>query len=392
MNTPQVSFDRSSAGGFAGAANLGLAGLVASTPKASMALQPKRYRMLIVDDARANLDLLAHSLSHLYLLSFATSGEAALKLAANVPFDLVLLDIVMPTIDGYETCRRLRQIHHMQNVPIIFMSALGELKSKTDGFEAGGVDYLTKPLEMAEVLARVDVHLKLKSLVDTQKELLAELSDERDRTDLLLHNILPPSIAEQLKNGEAVPARLHENTSVVFADLAGFTGVAHQHTPEEVINFLNEVFSQFDLLSIRYGLYKIKTIGDCYMAVAGLSEASVDHAQRAARFALELFPVIEQARKQMGFELGLRVGIHSGPVIAGVIGINKFAYDLWGDTVNIASRMESQGEPGRVHLTETAHSLIETEFECEARGEIELRGRGKMKTWWLNGSKAVGKG
>ncbi len=368
------------------AANLGLAGLVAG-PEKGASLHPKRYRILIVDDARANLDLLAHSLSHLYMLSFATSGEAALKTAANVSFDLVLLDIVMPTMNGYETCRRLRDLPHLQNVPILFMSALGELKSKTDGFEAGGVDYLTKPLEMAEVLARVEVHLKLKTLVDTQKLLLAELSEERDRTDLLLHNILPPSIAEQLKNGETVPARLHEHTSVVFADLAGFTGAALTHDPAEIVNFLNEIFSQFDLLAIQHGLYKIKTIGDCYMAVAGLSEYHLDHAQRAARFALESFPILNRVRKDMAFDLGLRVGIHSGPVIAGVIGINKFAYDLWGDTVNTASRMESHGEPGRVQISDYTRQLLGEEFECELRGEIELKGRGKMTTWFLKGKK-----
>ena len=375
-------------GAGANAATLGLGSLIAA-PSVKSVLHSKRFRILIVDDARANLDLLAHSLSHLYLLSFATSGEAALKMAANLALDLVLLDIVMPTMDGYETCRRLREIPHLQNVPILFMSALGELKSKTDGFDAGGVDYLTKPLEMAEVLARVEVHLKLKTLVDTQKTLLAELSEERDRTDLLLHNILPPSIAEQLKNGETVPARRHESTSVVFADLAGFTVAAHEHDPTEIVNFLNEVFSHFDLLAIRHGLYKIKTIGDCYMAVAGLSEAHPDHAQRAARFSLEAFPILDRVGKSMGIDLGLRVGIHSGPVIAGVIGINKFAYDLWGDTVNIASRMESHGVAGRLHVSGATHELLEQEFECEPREEMEIKGCGKMRTWFVRGEKSI---
>jgi len=383
----EQTFHPPSSLGIVSAQNLGLAGLSAFATAERRMEQSARRRVLIVDDARATLDLLAHTLTHLYNLSFATSGEAAIKLASNIAFDIILLDIVMPTIDGYETCRKLRELPHLQNVPIIFMSALNEIKSKTDGFNAGGVDYLTKPLEMAEVVVRIEVHLKLKGLLDTQKQLLSELGEERERTDYLLHNILPPSIAEQLKNGEQVPALMHEKTTIVFADLCGFTGIAHRHTPREIINILNEIFSQFDLIAIRHGLYKIKTIGDCYMAACGLSEAYFDHATRSARFALDLFPAIERIRQLLGMELGLRVGMHSGPVIAGVVGINKFAFDLWGDTVNIASRMESHGESGRVHLTATVRDLIESEFECEARGEIEIRGRCTLQAWWLKGPK-----
>lgn len=363
---------------------LGLAGITSPTTSAA-SITPTRRRILVVDDARANLDVLASTLSHLHNISFATSGEAALRVAANLSFDLVLLDIMMPGIDGYETCRLLKGLPHLQNVPVIFMSALSELKSKTDGFEAGGVDYITKPLEMAEVLARVDVHLKLKGLLDTQRMLLSELAEERERTNYLLHNILPPSVAEQLKNGEPVPARLYNETSVVFADLCGFTTIAHRFDPSVIISMLNAVFTQFDLLAVRHGLDKIKTIGDCYMAVCGLNDTFADHAKRAARFALDLFPALEQLQVEEGVELGIRVGIHSGPVIAGVIGLHKFAYDLWGDTVNVASRMESHGQPHRVHITDAVYEKIEDEFECELRGEIEVKGRGNMRTWFIKG-------
>jgi len=369
----------------ASAQNIGLAGLSSFATAERRMEQSARRRVLVVDDARATLDLLAHTLTHLYNLSFATSGEAAIKLASNIAFDIILLDIVMPTIDGYETCRRLRELPHLQNVPIIFMSALNEIKSKTDGFNAGGVDYLTKPLEMAEVVTRIEVHLKLKGLLDTQKQLLSELSEERERTDYLLHNILPPSIAEQLKNGEQVPALMHEKTTIVFADLCGFTGIAHRHTPGEIINILNEIFSQFDLIAIRHGLYKIKTIGDCYMLVGGLPDPRQDHAQAVTDVALKMISTLARLDAVYNSNLQIRIGIHSGPVVAGVIGTHKFTYDIWGTTVNEASRMESSGQPSRIHISEVTAGLLAADFDLEHRGMVETKSLGLLSTYFVNG-------
>jgi class 3 adenylate cyclase len=217
--------------------------------------------------------------------------------------------------------------------------------------------------------------------------LLRLLQIESDKSERLLLNILPPPIAARLKTGTDTIADDHPSVTVLFADLVGFTAMASRHSAAKIVAILDEIFSEFDRLADSHGLEKIKTIGDCYMAVAGLPESQSDHGPRAARMALAMRAALERVGTAHGVELALRVGLHSGPVVAGVIGQRKFAYDLWGDTVNIASRMESHGLPGRVHLSEATREALGERFEVESRGPLELKGRGLMATFFLLGER-----
>jgi len=207
----------------------------------------------------------------------------------------------------------------------------------------------------------------------------------RREVESLLLNILPATIAGRLKKGESPIADAATEVSVVFADLVGFTPFAKARTPAEVVQLLDRVFSRFDELAKLHGLEKIKTIGDAYLAVSGLPDAREDHADAAARFALAILDEVVQIGASHGTALSLRVGIDCGPVVAGVIGRHKFSYDVWGDTVNTASRMESHGEPGRIQLTERAASQLSPNFRVERRGDIEVKGKGRMQTLWLIG-------
>jgi class 3 adenylate cyclase len=209
------------------------------------------------------------------------------------------------------------------------------------------------------------------------------LDKERERSERLLLNILPAPIAERLKASEDAIAEHSDGVTVVFADIVGFTPLSASKSPQALVELLNRIFSEFDALADAHGLEKIKTIGDAYMAVAGLPEPWPDHAPRAARMALAMLDVTTRVAAETGEKLALRIGLHSGPVVAGVIGRRKFTYDLWGDTVNTASRMESHGVPGSIHCSEATATLLRGAFQLQARGAMEIKGKGEMRTFLL---------
>jgi class 3 adenylate cyclase len=216
----------------------------------------------------------------------------------------------------------------------------------------------------------------------------ADLDKERKKSDELLLNVLPPSIANRLKRGENVIADRHESVSVLFADLVGFTTIASKVEPEKVVEKLNVLFTEFDSICEKHGVEKIKTIGDAYMAVSGLLRKQDNHARVMLEVAREMNECMKKLARQSGEDLAVRIGIHSGPIVAGVIGKAKFSYDLWGDTVNTASRMESHGVSGRIHVSNTVYNLTSEFFTFDACGEVQIKGKGKMQTYLLNDNNA----
>lgn len=208
-------------------------------------------------------------------------------------------------------------------------------------------------------------------------------------SERLLLNVLPRPIAERLKREAGIIADGHPEVTVVFADIVEFTAFTERTAPERVIGVLDEIFSAFDALAERFGLEKIKTVGDAYMVVAGLPHPRPDHAAAAAEMALAMQDELGRLRAALDVDLTIRVGMQSGPVIAGVIGRRKFTYDLWGDTVNTASRMESSGVPGRIQVTENVYERLRSTYEFEARGEIEVKGKGRLRTYLLSSRRIV---
>lgn len=212
-----------------------------------------------------------------------------------------------------------------------------------------------------------------------------EVEIERDKSEQLLLNVLPPAIAGRLKDHETTIADRYSEATVLFADLVGFTKLAQTMDAESVVRMLNEIFTRFDALTDRYGLEKIKTIGDCYMAVGGVPERRADHCEAVAAMALDMIRELDAYNAASGHSLQIRIGINTGAVVAGVIGRKKFIYDLWGDAVNTASRMESHGEPSRIHATQAVVDAIGHVYRFEGRGEIDVKGKGPMATWFLAG-------
>jgi class 3 adenylate cyclase len=332
----------------------------------------RRPCLLLVDDTPANIDVLVGLLKADFDLKVATTGARALQICdSDQQIDLILLDVMMPEMDGFEACRRLKASEKRSKVPVIFLTARTDVADIVRGFEMGAVDYVAKPFNSHELLARVNTHLALDRL-------------HRDNERLLL-NILPVSIADRLKSGEGRIADYFPEVSVLFADLVGFTALSGNIPPQPLVEMLNSLFTQFDGLAHEHKVEKIKTIGDCYMAVCGLPERRPDHAARMAGMALGMLDCLKNFNTGQETTLQIRIGLNTGPVVAGVIGSSKFIYDLWGDTVNTASRMESSGAPGRVHVSESTREALRDQFDFEERGEIEVKGKGRLKTWFLLG-------
>jgi len=485
----------------------------------------KKGVILIVDDNPDTLELLFFFLIDFTVL-VANDGKSAIQKVEQCQPDLILLDVMMPGIDGFETCRRLKASESSKDIPVIFMTALSETGDKVKGFDVGAVDYITKPIQEEVLKARITTHLTIRNLnrnlVEQNKKLQAEIRErqqkeeelrlsnqaiaassngiviadarkpdvpityvnpaferltgyeaqevigrncrflqgndtdqpaldelraalregrgcmvvlsnyrkdgtlfwnelsispiydadgnvthfvgiqsditerkvaqealhyQQEQTENLLLNILPKPIAERLKLEPSTIADSFEEVSVLFADLVGFTEFSSRRSAKELVEFLNVIFSEFDQLVEKHGLEKIKTIGDAYMVVAGLPTARSDHADAIAQMALDMQQSLDKVNAKTGESFSMRIGINSGAVVAGVIGLKKFSYDLWGDTVNTASRMESLGIPGTIQVTTETYERLRDKYLFEERGAISVKGKGEMTTYLLIGKK-----
>jgi adenylate cyclase len=352
------------------------------------AARTDQSRILLVDDHPANLEVLSRRLERQdHFVRTAGNGHEALEILRIETFDLVLLDVIMPEMDGYTVLQQMKQDANLRHIPVIVISALGELDSVVRCIELGAEDYLTKPFNPILLRARIGACLEKKRLRDMEQLYLAQIAHEQARSERLLRNILPDAIARRLKDkaqGEATMiADRFDEVTVLFADLVGFTRLAAEMPPDVLIGHLNAVFSAFDALVEACGLEKIKTIGDAYMVVGGLPTPRADHAEAVADLALAMQREIVRLRNERGLAIKLRVGIHTGPVVAGVIGLTKFAYDLWGDTVNVANRMEIHGEPDRIHVSEEFRGLLADGYTFADTAEREIKDKGILRTSFL---------
>ena len=344
-------------------------------------------RILVADDNEENRDLLRRRLERDgHRVVAAKNGIEALEIACAQELDLILLDLMMPRLSGFDVLTRLHAAERTIRVPVIMISALDEMDSVARCIEAGAEDYLPKPWNPVILQARVNACLEKKQLRDRERLHLENLAEARRKSEALLLNILPAPVVRRLHQGETVIADRHEEATVLFADVVGFTQLSSGLPAHRVVEVLNGVFTAFDGIARELGIEKIKTVGDAYMAVAGVPEPCDDHAARAAHLALRMLEVADRVRSTLGHALKLRIGLHSGPVVAGIIGTHKFAYDVWGDAVNVASRMEAHGLPGEIQASSETHARLQDGFVWVPRGEIEIRGKGPMATYLLKGT------
>ena len=342
--------------------------------------------ILVVDDNKNNTTLLKKRLEKLgNTVKVANDGMEAIKITEKSQLDLILLDIIMPNMNGYEVLGFLKKDKRYHEIPVIMLSSMDDLTSIYRCIELGADDYVTKPFDKLVLEARISACIEKKQLRDKEKILLGEIRKEKEKSDNLLLNILPKDIANRLKSGEELIADKHNEVSILFADIVEFTPQSKNLNPKELVTILNTIFSKFDDLSTKYNIEKIKTIGDNYFAVSGLRSNVKNPALNIILMAKDMIKTIKTINKTIdSMELTIRIGVHTGTIVAGVIGKNKFAYDLWGATVNKASRMESTGIKNKIQISKETYNIIKKYIMISERREVDIKGIGSTDTYIID--------
>ncbi len=392
--------------------------------------------ILIAEDSPVQGTMLRRILTqHGYKATLVKNGQEALTKLREGAFGLVISDVEMPVMNGHEMCSTIKGDSNLQDIPVMLLTTMASPSDLMKGLNAGADSYLTKPYDEGVLLSRVDTllsnfspysqeeavdvlfagecytitatHQRLlnlllstyenamrqnQALTQAQVELVKlnqQVESSRQESEQLLLNLLPKPVAEELiAYGSSSPAKF-DDVSVLFTDFVGFTTFAEHFTPQELIEELSVFFNYFDTVVKTHTVEKLKTIGDSYMLAGGLPEPNTTHAIDCVLVGLDIqgFVRAHHAERQTTGQptLDMRVGIHTGPVVAGVIGKVKFSYDIWGDTVNLASRMESSGEPGTINISQDTYHCVKDFFDCVPRGKIAAKNKGEVDMYFVQG-------
>jgi len=391
--------------------------------------------IVIAEDSRLQGRILKAALESAgYAVHWGANGSEALALIREHRPVLVVSDVEMPEMDGHELCRTLKADDGLRHIPVIMLTALAATTDILKGLREGAAAYVTKPYDPPHVVERIEhllrhlsapdnpgeplpleyggetMHLDvsrrqlLNLLLSTYENILRQntkleemhsqlqtasqqLGESLEKTQELLYRVFPRQIADELANAGQSQPRHFDAVTVLFTDFVGFTRVAETMAPQQLIDGLEEYFRRFDALTVQCHMEKLKTIGDAYVAAGGVPTANATHPLDAALLAMAIRTcVADAAREWAGTSMpsfAIRIGLHTGPLVAGVIGEQRFTYDLWGDTVNTASRMESGGEAGRINISATTFQLLEPYFECTPRGSIAVKNRTAVEMYFL---------
>jgi adenylate cyclase len=353
--------------------------------------------ILIVDDQEPNVLLLQRMLRGAGYTSVAstTHPHEVGDLYRQNRYSLILLDLQMPGLDGFQVMEELKKIESDGYLPVLVITAQPDHKLRA--LQAGAKDFVSKPFDLAEVLMRVHNMLEVRLLHLETKKLYDQVASEQKVSEQLLRNVLPQAIVEKLKSRHNVttagfPEIIAEGfpeATILFAGLHDFSRLTDGMAAADVVRLLNDIYSGFDTLVQKLGLEKIKIAGESYMIAAGVPVPRPDHAQAMAEAALGLQQEIVRHDAPNQETFSLRIGINTGPVVAGVIGKTRFSYDIWGETVNTAWHMETYGAPGHIQVNETTYTRLRDKYVFEDRGEFYVKDKGELKTYFLKGRKPI---
>ena len=355
-------------------------------------LSIEKMRVLVVDDSRTLRKVLVRELRQIGPMQIeeASDGVEALEILQARTFDLVLLDMEMPELDGLGVLTALKESGQLSGLPVIVISSAEEIDKTVKCIEMGAEDYLPKTFNPILLRARILSSFEKKRFRDLEKDYLEQLQKEKEllqmeqmKSERLILNILPKPIAERLKKNEKNISSSYEDVTILFSDIVGFTQMSSLLTPSDLVALLNDLFTRFDKRAESLGLEKIKTIGDAYMAAGGVPVPRADHADIVADMALGMLEDLAEFNRDNQMSLQMRIGLNSGPVVAGIIGFTKFSYDLWGSTVNVASRMESSSMIGKIQISPSTAKALSGRFDLQGREVIEVKGIGKVLTHFL---------
>ena len=355
-------------------------------------LSIEKMRVLVVDDSRTLRKVLVRELRQIGPMQIeeASDGVEALEILQARTFDLVLLDMEMPELDGLGVLTALKESGQLSGLPVIVISSAEEIDKTVKCIEMGAEDYLPKTFNPILLRARIISSFEKKRFRDLEKDYLEQLQKEKEllqmeqmKSERLILNILPKPIAERLKKNEKNISSSYEDVTILFSDIVGFTQMSSLLTPSDLVALLNDLFTRFDKRAESLGLEKIKTIGDAYMAAGGVPVPRADHADIVADMALGMLEDLAEFNRDNQISLQMRIGLNSGPVVAGIIGFTKFSYDLWGSTVNVASRMESSSVIGKIQISPSTAKALSGRFDLQGREVIEVKGIGKVLTHFL---------
>ena len=357
------------------------------------AAQVKRRSILVVDDDDANRNLLERQLRReKHDITQASSGQEALQIIEAGGIDLMLLDMVMPGIHGFEVLRFLKSRPALRDIPVIMISGVDEIERVAACIDMGADDYVLKPFNSTLLRARIRSLLERKQERDQEKEKTVQLQqavnaleEQKQVTERLLLNILPHTAAEELKTRGSVSPTYYEDVTIVFTDFVNFTASTEKLTADDLVNILNEYFTAFDEIMDRYGLEKLKTVGDSYIFLSGIPEKTSSHPVDAVLAAMEMLNFVESRQTDLKSGWAMRIGMHTGPVIAGVVGTRKFAFDVWGDSINFASRMVMAGAPNQINLSDRAFQRVKDFFSGTCRGPIKIKGNRVAEMYFVDG-------
>jgi CheY-like chemotaxis protein len=344
-------------------------------------------KILIVDDMQIIAELIASLLEDLgddFTVSFANNGKEACKAAQALMPDLIIMDWEMPEMSGFDALVRIKKNENTKDIPVIIASAFTDSESIRKALEAGAFDYVRKPIDGIELIARVRSVLSFYSVLNLSKEQTRLLREERQRTDRILKGYLPEALANEIiQNGFSRP-RKYKDVSIMFIDLVDYTSSTNTFSAKLLFEELNDIYCAFDRLIKRHNGTKIKTIGDAYLAAAGMPEADPEHAIHLIEAAFDIKAYMTQRNLSHRVGWKIRIGISSGPVYAGLIGKEYCYFDVFGDTINMAARMQQLTEPMKINISESCHELVKNYFTTTKRPTVEVKGKGIQQMYFVN--------